>query len=380
MKRQAPNINVHQIPKTSFSCVDRKVGDYYADPEANCQVYHVCIPGMHNKMSLISFVCPNGTIFSQATRVCTPYERVDCSLTHQFNENVHGVANSRRTDYDNDFDNYVHKPPPREQPPPQPRPSSTRGRNTPAPTVPPREVPAQPPRNTRFRSGSSQFRGQQGAPATTIAPAPVPARASPPSVPARVAPARPAPPAFRPPALPIRPAVGGGLSNGLPARPTPRPAVSTSTSSYNYEYEYEYDYEDETPAADQANTRSKRETSTSDDYDLDNFEENFEKSGFNCQDKVAGGVYADIESNCEMFHICVPLGKYKMLDYKVFCANGTAFDQETGSCREKGEFNCENAHLYYQFEKPNQPASSKKPVFKKKKLSKSKKAKNINKK
>lgn len=330
-------------------------------------------------MSIISFVCPNGTIFSQATRVCTPYERVDCSLTQQFNENVHGVANSGRSDFDNDFDNYVHKPPPREQPPPQPRPSSTRGRNTPAPTVPPREVPAQPARNTRFRSGSSQFRGQQGAPVTTIAPAPAPVRASPPSVPARVAPARPAPPAFRPPAIPIRPAVGGGLSNNLPARPTPRPVVSTSTSSYNYEYEYEYDYEDETPAADQANTRSKRETSTSDDYDLDNFEENFEKSGFNCQDKVAGGVYADMESNCEMFHICVPLGKYKMLDYKVFCANGTAFDQETGSCREKDEFNCENAHLYYQFEKPNQPASSKKPVFKKKKLSKSKKAKNINK-
>lgn len=329
-------------------------------------------------MALMSFVCPNGTIFSQATRVCTPYERVDCSLTDKFYENVHGSANSRRPDFENEFDNYVPQPPPREpvaprEPPQQPRPA-TRARNTPAPPTPPREIPAQPPRNTRFRSGASQFRGQQGAPATTVAPA----RPSTTSVPVRVAPARPAPPAFRPPAIPVRPAVGAGLSNVLPPRPTPRASVSTSTSNYNYEYEYEYDYEDETPAADQGNARSKREAPI-DDYDLDSFEENFEKSGFNCHDKVAGGVYADIESNCEMFHICVPLGKYKMLDYKVFCANGTAFDQETGSCREKGEFICENAHLYFQFEKPNQPAPSKKPVLKKKKLSKGKKSKNISK-
>lgn len=373
-KRQAPNINVHQIPKTGFSCTDRRVGEYYADPEANCQVYHVCIPGMHNKMSLMSFVCPNGTIFSQATRVCTPYERVDCSLTSQFYENVHGGANSRRNyESDNDYENYVPQPPPREtaQPPRQ----SSRSRNTPAPPPPPREVPAQPPRNTRFRSGTNQFRGQQAPPATTAAPA----RTTTTAAPAR-APARPAPPAFRPP-VPARPAQPAGLSNVLPPRPTPRGAISTSTSSYSYDYEYDYEYEDDAPAAEQGNARSKREAIPADDYDqtMYNFEENYEKTGFNCQDKVAGGVYADIESNCEMFHICVPLGKYKMLDYKVFCANGTAFDQETGSCREKEEFNCENAHLYYQFEKPNQPASSKKPVLKKKKHTKSKKGRNLSK-
>lgn len=366
-KRSAPNINVHQIPKTGFSCNNRKVGEYYADPEANCQVYHVCVPGMHNKMSLISFVCPNGTIFSQATRVCTPYERVDCSLTIQFYETVHGDANSRRTDYvnDNDVDNYVPQPPPSEpaQPPRQP----PRSRNTPVSTSPPRETPAPQPRNTRFRTGSNQFRGQQAPPATTAAPIRTTTTAT-------ARPARPASPVFRPPALPIRPAQPV-LSNVLPPRVTHRPIVSTSTSSYNYEYEYEYDYEDETPTTDQGSTRSKREA-IAEEYDHENvnFEETFDKTAFNCLDKVAGGVYADIESNCEIFHICVPMGKYKMLDYKVFCANGTAFDQETGSCRGKEEFNCENALLFFQFERPNPPASSKKPILKKKKYNKSKKA------
>ncbi|XP_054708298.1 uncharacterized protein LOC129218118 [Uloborus diversus] len=371
-KRQAPSINVHQIPKTSFSCVDKKVGDYYADPETNCQVYHVCIPGMHNKLSLMSFVCPNGTIFSQATRVCTPYERVDCRLALKFYDNLHGSANDKRPIYetDNEFDNYVPQPQPAPREPVQPVRQPSRGRTTTTPPPPPsRDLGAQPPRNTRFRIGGNQFRGQQAPPTTTVAPVRTTTSAP---APVRVA-VRPAPPAFRPPVLGGRPSQIGAVSNVLPPRPTPRATISTSTSSYNYEYEYEYDYEDEIPAVDQVNARSKREAATAEDYDSEAFERKSSKTSFTCEDKVAGGVYADVESDCEMFHICVPMGKYKMLDYKVFCANGTGFDQETGSCREKEEFNCENAFLFYQFQKPHQPTSSKKPILSKKMYAKSKK-------
>uniref|UniRef100_A0A2L2Y777 Chitin-binding type-2 domain-containing protein n=1 Tax=Parasteatoda tepidariorum TaxID=114398 RepID=A0A2L2Y777_PARTP len=336
-KRQAPNHNVHEIPKTSFTCDDKNVGEYYADTEAHCQVYHVCIPGMNNRLSLISFVCPNGTIFSQATKVCTPYERVDCRLTSQFT--THGNGNNRRTNYeaDDDYENYVPPPPPRPQPQPARQNTGTRSRNTPAPPPPPPPAPVtQPPRNNRFRSGSNQFRGQQAPTSTTAAPAPAPARvpvrANPPPQPplpvrgAIAVPARPAPPAFRSPVLAARPPqTAAAAANALPARPTPRTVVSTSTSSYNYEYEYEYDYEDEQPASDQAKPRSKRETQ-------DLTEEN--ASGFTCDDKVPGAAYADLESKCQMFHICILLGKDKVLDYKVHCASGTIFDQQTGACRE----------------------------------------------
>ncbi|CAL1261266.1 unnamed protein product [Larinioides sclopetarius] len=357
-KRQAPNINVHDIPKTSFSCADKKIGEYYADAESYCQVYHVCVPGMNNKASLISFVCPNGTIFNQATKVCTPFERVDCKLT-KFHEA--SIIPDNIADTDDDYDNYV--PPPRQPAQPARQSSSSRSRNTPAPPPPPppaREAQPQPPRNTRFRSGSNQFRGGQAAttqaPSRTSAAPPQPARAP-------AAPARPAPLAFRTPVLAARPPQTVPLANALPARPTVRAVVSTSTASYNYDYEYEYDYEND--ANEEGGARTKREVRASEE--------------FTCEGKVPGGAYADVESNCEMFHICVLLGKNKVLDYKVYCANGTAFDQETGSCREKGEFTCENAHLFFQFEKPNQPKSTKKPVISKKKVLKSKKISNSDK-
>ncbi|KAG8200117.1 hypothetical protein JTE90_018907 [Oedothorax gibbosus] len=317
-KRQAPNINVHNIPKTSFSCGDRTIGEYYADPEVFCQVYHVCVPGMHNKMSLISFVCPNGTIFSQATRVCTPFDRVDCSLAKKFYDSVNGQHDSAiRRNFEEDYeDNYV--------PPPARKPSQ-------APATTPRQE--QPSRNSRFRS--NQFRQPQTTTTTTTQAPTTPAR-----LPSRAA--------FRPPPPPARPVLPTNL------RPTARAVVSTSTSSYNYEYEYDYEYEDDN-AAEQPNARSKR------------------SAGFSCEGKVPGGAYADVETDCEMFHICVLLGKDKILDYKVSCGNGTAFDQEIGYCREKEEFDCQNAQLYYQHDKQKQPQFTKKLVPGKKKVMKPKK-------
>ncbi|GIX94611.1 chitin-binding type-2 domain-containing protein [Caerostris darwini] len=55
------------IPKTSFSCDGRTYG-YYADPEVNCQVFHIC-PGAYG-VGHYSFLCPNQTVFNQAYLVC----------------------------------------------------------------------------------------------------------------------------------------------------------------------------------------------------------------------------------------------------------------------------------------------------------------------
>lgn len=48
-------------PETSFKCQDQNYPGYYADPEARCQVFHICQEG--NRID--SFLCPNGTLFSQ---------------------------------------------------------------------------------------------------------------------------------------------------------------------------------------------------------------------------------------------------------------------------------------------------------------------------
>ncbi|CAL4111177.1 unnamed protein product, partial [Meganyctiphanes norvegica] len=57
----------------SFTCTDRIPG-YYADPEAQCQVWHWCLPGGQ----MYSFLCPNQTMFNQLYRVCDWYYNVDC--------------------------------------------------------------------------------------------------------------------------------------------------------------------------------------------------------------------------------------------------------------------------------------------------------------
>lgn len=77
-------VNVYDHPKTGFSCLGKNPGEYYADPANKCAVYYVCIPNPNGLMSAQSFACPNGTIFSQATRVCRPHEEGKFELNFVF--------------------------------------------------------------------------------------------------------------------------------------------------------------------------------------------------------------------------------------------------------------------------------------------------------
>ncbi|KOC68637.1 hypothetical protein WH47_06429, partial [Habropoda laboriosa] len=60
----------------TFTCGGKLPG-YYADPEARCQasVWHWCLPNGRQ----FSFLCPNGTVFSQSARVCDWWFKVDCN-------------------------------------------------------------------------------------------------------------------------------------------------------------------------------------------------------------------------------------------------------------------------------------------------------------
>ncbi|KAK3885283.1 hypothetical protein Pcinc_010477 [Petrolisthes cinctipes] len=66
-------------PGLSFSCSD-KIPGYYADPEAQCQVWHWCVPGG----PLYSFLCPNQTLFNQVLRVCDWWFNVECSTSPDY--------------------------------------------------------------------------------------------------------------------------------------------------------------------------------------------------------------------------------------------------------------------------------------------------------
>jgi hypothetical protein len=54
----------------AFSCQGRRYG-YYADVEANCQVFHICMGQDQGEASdgKFSFLCPNQTLFNQVS-VC----------------------------------------------------------------------------------------------------------------------------------------------------------------------------------------------------------------------------------------------------------------------------------------------------------------------
>lgn len=63
-----------EIPKTSFDCKNQQFPGYYADVEAQCQVFHICALN-----TTFDFLCPNGTIFSQEHLVCVWWNQFDCN-------------------------------------------------------------------------------------------------------------------------------------------------------------------------------------------------------------------------------------------------------------------------------------------------------------
>ena len=65
-------------PETSFAC-DGFIEGYYADPEAECQAFHICANFGSDDLTKYSFLCPNGTLFNQQYFICDWWFNVDCS-------------------------------------------------------------------------------------------------------------------------------------------------------------------------------------------------------------------------------------------------------------------------------------------------------------
>ncbi|XP_041968799.1 uncharacterized protein LOC121725765 [Aricia agestis] len=67
------------IPETSFDCKTQRYKGFFADTETRCQVWHYC--DLNGGQA--SFLCPNGTIFSQAGLTCDWWFNVKCASTTQ---------------------------------------------------------------------------------------------------------------------------------------------------------------------------------------------------------------------------------------------------------------------------------------------------------
>ncbi|XP_017784296.1 PREDICTED: uncharacterized protein LOC108567978 [Nicrophorus vespilloides] len=77
-------LDFDNLPDTNFTCVGKVIGGYYADLETSCQMFHVCTIGQMDEPMDIRFLCLNGTVFDQETRVCERIDEVDCSKSEQF--------------------------------------------------------------------------------------------------------------------------------------------------------------------------------------------------------------------------------------------------------------------------------------------------------
>lgn len=94
-----PTYSLEDMPETQFSCREKILGGYYADPDAQCQMFHVCVkvagigvnPPEHFNLEQVTiwgfqvqdfrFLCPNGTAFDQDHQICADWEDVDCDAT-----------------------------------------------------------------------------------------------------------------------------------------------------------------------------------------------------------------------------------------------------------------------------------------------------------
>ena len=63
----------------AFILSHRLSAGYYADPEAECQVFHICTADGFGGLSKYSFLCPNGTIFNQNYFICDWWFNFDCA-------------------------------------------------------------------------------------------------------------------------------------------------------------------------------------------------------------------------------------------------------------------------------------------------------------
>ena len=72
------------------------ISGYYADPEAECQVFHICSDDGAGGLAKYSFLCPNGTIFNQNYFICDWWFNVDCSEAEALAEAKNSELQSER--------------------------------------------------------------------------------------------------------------------------------------------------------------------------------------------------------------------------------------------------------------------------------------------
>ncbi|XP_066954152.1 probable serine/threonine-protein kinase DDB_G0275165 [Macrobrachium rosenbergii] len=106
-----PNYPHDMMPDTNFTCSDKATGGYYADPEAGCQMFHVCVKVSDEEIRDFRFLCPNNTVFDQQNFICTNWWDINCKQsTRYYSKNdlfrVDETTANQDYDYEEPFTTY----------------------------------------------------------------------------------------------------------------------------------------------------------------------------------------------------------------------------------------------------------------------------------
>ena len=98
-----------EVPESGFTCDGQVDGGYYADPEAECQAFHICTADGAGGLAKYSFLCPNGTLFNQNYFICDWWFNFDCSTAEDLyslndeyaaeRDALSGAASDAQADY-----------------------------------------------------------------------------------------------------------------------------------------------------------------------------------------------------------------------------------------------------------------------------------------
>ena len=70
---------------------------------------------------------------------------------------------------------------------------------------------------------------------------------------------------------------------------------------------------------------------------------------FSCENRVSGGYYADTQTLCQVFHVCLDSGSsyFGLIKYSFVCPNGTVFHQQYFTCDWWYNVDCGLSHDFY---------------------------------
>merc|ERR1719216_32057 len=84
-----------EVPESGFTCEGQVDGGYYADPEAECQAFHICTADGAGGLAKYSFLCPNGTLLNQNYFICDWWFNFDCSTAEDLYSLNYEIAAER---------------------------------------------------------------------------------------------------------------------------------------------------------------------------------------------------------------------------------------------------------------------------------------------